>query len=42
MMAKVFESKHENKTLVLNNFKIFIGSFNKYQLILYIYYNLHN
>jgi hypothetical protein len=36
MMAKVIESKRENKTLVLNNFKFFIGSVNKYQLIIYI------
>jgi hypothetical protein len=30
MMAKVIESKRRNKTLVLNNFKFFIGSVNKY------------
>jgi hypothetical protein len=36
MMAKVIESKRGNKTLVLNNFKFFIGSVNKYQLIIYI------
>jgi hypothetical protein len=36
MIAKVIESKRENKTLVLNNFSFFIGSVNKYQLILYI------
>jgi hypothetical protein len=35
MMAKVIESKSGNKTLVLNNFKFFIGSVNKYQLIIY-------
>jgi hypothetical protein len=36
MMTKVIESKRGNKTLVLNNFKFFIGSVNKYQLIIYI------
>jgi hypothetical protein len=36
MMVKVIESKGGNKTLVLNNFKFFIESVNKYQLILYI------
>jgi hypothetical protein len=36
MMAKIIESTRENKTLVLNNFKLFNGSVNKYQLILYI------
>jgi hypothetical protein len=35
MMAKVIESKRGNKILVLNNFKFFIGSVNKYQLIIY-------
>jgi hypothetical protein len=40
-MAKVTESKRENKTLVLNNITFFIGSVNKYQLIIYSY-NLHN
>jgi hypothetical protein len=37
MMAKVIKSKRGNKTLVLNNFKCFIGLVNKYQLIIYIY-----
>jgi hypothetical protein len=37
MMAKVIESKRGNKTLELNNIKLFIGSVNKYQLIIYIY-----
>jgi hypothetical protein len=37
MMATVIESKRGNKTLVLNNFKFFIESINKYQLIIYIY-----
>jgi hypothetical protein len=36
MMAKVIESKRRNKTLVIKNFKFFIGSVKKYQLILYI------
>jgi hypothetical protein len=36
MMAKVIESKRGNKTLGLNNFKFFIGSVNKYHIILYI------
>jgi hypothetical protein len=35
-MAEVIKSKRGNKTLVLNNFKFFIGSVNKYQLIIYI------
>jgi hypothetical protein len=35
-LSKVIESKRGNKTPVLNNFKFFIGSVNKYQLILYI------
>jgi hypothetical protein len=36
MMVKIIESKRGNKTLVLNNFKFFVGSVNKYQLIIYI------
>jgi hypothetical protein len=36
MMAKVIESKSGNKTLELKNFQFFIGSVNKYQLIIYI------
>jgi hypothetical protein len=36
MVAKVMESKRRNKTLELNKFKFFIGSVNKYQLIIYI------
>jgi hypothetical protein len=35
-LFKVIESKSGNKTLVLNNFKFFIVSVNKYQLIFYI------
>jgi hypothetical protein len=35
-MAKVIESKRRNKTLELNNFKFFIRSVNKYQLIICI------
>jgi hypothetical protein len=37
MMTKVIESKRGNETLVLNNFTFFIGSVNKYRLIIYIY-----
>jgi hypothetical protein len=40
MISKVIESKRENKTLELNNFKFFIGSVNKYQLIIYVV--IHN
>jgi hypothetical protein len=36
MMPKVNEKKRGNKTLILNNFKFFIGLVNKYQLIIYI------
>jgi hypothetical protein len=35
-MTKVIENKRRNKTLELNNFKFFIGSVNKYHLIIYI------
>jgi hypothetical protein len=34
-LSKVIENKREKKTLLLNNFKFFIESVSKYQLILY-------